>query len=143
MLAARSCASCASWNAPSAKLWLPKERLPGMSAQFDDGVERARRTSIESEIERRGITLRKSGAERIGPCPRCGGTDRFSVNPKLGVWNCRHCKAAYMPGDIIGWVQWLDGTEFVRAVETINQEPPPLNGHGHESGGSAPQQVAW
>jgi hypothetical protein len=113
-----------------------------MSAQFDDWVERARRTSIESEIERRGIALRKSGVERIGPCPRCGGTDRFSVNPK-GVWNCRHCKPADIAGDIIGLVQWLDGTEFVRAVETINQEPPPLNGHGRESGGGAPQQVAW
>jgi RecA-family ATPase len=114
-----------------------------MSAHFDDWVERARRTSIESEIMRRGITLRRSGAERIGPCPRCGGTDRFSVNPKLGVWNCRHCKPADIAGDIVGLVQWLDGTEFVRAVETINQEPPPLNGHGHESGGGAPQQVAW
>jgi hypothetical protein len=112
-----------------------------MSAQFDDWVERARRTSIESEIMRRGITLRRSGVERIGPCPRCGGDDRFSVNPKLGVWNCRHCKPADIAGDIIGLVQWLDGTEFVRAVETINQEPPPLNGHGRESGGAAPQQA--
>jgi DNA primase len=112
-----------------------------MSAQFDDWVERARKSPIELEIARRGIPLRRSGAERIGPCPRCGGEDRFSVKPSEGVWNCRGCKPDTIAGDIIGLVQWLDDAEFVRAVETINQEPPPLNGRGHD--GAAPQQVAW
>jgi hypothetical protein len=56
-----------------------------MSTAFEDWVDRARHSSIEAEIARRGIVLRRVGAELVGPCPRCGGTDRFSVNPRLGA----------------------------------------------------------
>jgi hypothetical protein len=38
-------------------------------------VRRARSVPIETEIERRGIKLKRSGQELIGPCPRCGGNE--------------------------------------------------------------------
>lgn len=107
-------------------------------ASFESLVEQARATSIESELDRRGIKLRKSGAERIGPCPKCGGTDRFSINVKDNVWNCRACKPDGISGDVIGFVEWYDGVEFREAVETLTGEAAPTrkpngggNGHAH------------
>jgi DNA primase len=59
----------------------------------------ARAVRLEDEIARRGIKLRKSGAELVGPCPVCrDGDDRFAINIKKQVWNCRHCKKG---GDVI------------------------------------------
>jgi len=91
--------------------------------------ERARNVKIEAELERRGITLRRKGKELIGPCPRCGdGDDRFGVNLKEQVWNCRVCKVG---GDTIKLVEHLDGVDFIAACTTLAGEPPPkakLNG---------------
>ena len=116
--------------------------MPGV---YDAWVERARAVPIESEIIRRGIKLRRSGSERIGPCPRCGGDDRFSINVKEGVWNCRQCKPADVAGDVIGLVEWLDNTDFNGACTTLAQEPMPSAGpNGKGNGGGTPQhEVAW
>jgi phage/plasmid primase-like uncharacterized protein len=78
-------------------------------------VERARSVRIECEIARRGITLKPDGAERIGPCPVCGGRDRFSINIRKQVFNCRGA----VGGDVITMVQHLDGCDFVTAVTTL------------------------
>ena len=100
-----------------------------MTTDFDAWVEAARSVPIESVLTRRGIHLRKSGIERIGPCPKCGGTDRFSINVKEGVWNCRGCKPEGISGDVIGLVEWLDGVDFKTAVETL--EGTRFNGGGN------------
>lgn len=107
-----------------------------VSTDFEQWVERARAVPIESEIVRRRITLRRSGSERIGPCPKCGGTDRFSVNVKEGVWNCRQCKPAEISGDVIGLVMHLDGCDFKTAVETLEGHSAPQpnsKGNGHDT----------
>jgi phage/plasmid primase-like uncharacterized protein len=49
----------------------------------------------------------------------CGGTDRFSINVKKQVWNCRGCG---LGGDVIALVKHLDGAGFVTAVETLAGE---------------------
>jgi DNA primase len=79
-------------------------------------IERARAVPIMDELTRRGIKLRRVGAEHVGPCPKCGGTDRFSVNPKKLVWNCRGCSTG---GDVIDLVQHLDGGTFDDNVTTL------------------------
>jgi phage/plasmid primase-like uncharacterized protein len=66
---------------------------------------------IEDEIARRGIKLR-GVVDRCGPCPRCGGTDRFSINTKKQVFNCRGSEG----GDVIALVQHIDGCGFLDAV---------------------------
>src|SRR5262252_809328 len=115
----------------------------------DQWIQRAREAPIEAEILRRGIVLRKSGSERIGPCPKCGGTDRFSINVRDNVWNCRQCKPDDISGDVIGLVMHLDDCGFETAVETLTQEPKP-NGHDDSNGrGTADnvrqlrREVAW
>jgi hypothetical protein len=94
------------------------------SADYDAWIVRARNVPIESEIERRGIKLNGKN-ERAGPCPKCGGDDRFSINVKKGVWNCRGCGVG---GDVIDLVQWLDGVDFIPAATTLAGEPPKPNG---------------
>jgi len=79
-------------------------------------IERARAVPIMDELTRRGIKLRRVGAEYVGPCPKCGGTDRFSVNPKKLVWNCRGCGTG---GDVIDLVHHLDGGTFDDNVTTL------------------------
>jgi hypothetical protein len=76
-------------------------------------AEQARMVRIEDEIARRGIKLR-GRVDRCGPCPRCGGgRDRFSINLKKQVWNCRICARG---GDVIALVQHLDGVGYLDAI---------------------------
>jgi AAA domain/Zinc-binding domain of primase-helicase len=115
-----------------------------LADDFQAWIARARAVPIESIIAQRRITLRRSGAERIGPCPKCGGRDRFSINIKHGVWNCRQCKPQDIAGDVIGLVEWLDGVEFTQAVETL-AGPQPTNakgGNGHDRGAALGPIVA-
>jgi DNA primase len=85
-----------------------------------DMAAEARSVRFEREIARRGIKLSAGIAERCGPCPVCGGTDRFSVNLKKQLWNCRRCERG---GDIIAFVQHVDGSDFKEAVATLVGEP--------------------
>jgi putative DNA primase/helicase len=77
---------------------------------------------IEDEVARRSIKLNGRGPERYGPCPVCGGTDRFSINIKKQVWNCRHCAKG---GDVIALVQHIDGADFKTAIRTLGAEDRP------------------
>jgi hypothetical protein len=106
---------------------------------FEAWVAKARAVLIEEEVERRGISLRGK-IDRCGPCPRCGGEDRFSINVREQLWNCRKCKTKQDKGDVIGFVQWYDGVDFVTAATTLAGEPPPKakpNGHDH----AEPRQI--
>jgi hypothetical protein len=109
-----------------------------MLTPYEEWVQRARDVSIEAEILRRGIQLKRQGVERVGPCPRCGGTDRFSINTVKGVFNCRGCAHG---GDVIELVEWLDDCQFQDAVETLTHEAKP-NGHAGPQQSSAPKPGA-
>jgi putative DNA primase/helicase len=87
---------------------------------FADFIAQARAVRIESELARRGIKLRGK-IERAGPCPVCGGHDRFSINTRKQLWNCRLCKKG---GDVIALVQFLDGCEFRAACDILTAETP-------------------
>lgn len=88
---------------------------------FKDWVQRARSAPIEAELNRRGIKLRRVGLEHVGACPKCGGDDRFAINVKKQVFNCRGCGAG---GDVIGLVQQLDSVDFTTACTTLAGQPP-------------------
>jgi putative DNA primase/helicase len=87
----------------------------------------ARSVRIEDQLVRRGIRLRGK-VERDGPCPVCGGTDRFSINTRKQVFNCR----GFGGGDVIAMVQHLDGCSFAAAVRTlagiVPDRPAPMVG---------------
>jgi hypothetical protein len=89
-----------------------------------DHISAARNIPIEQVINQRGIKLRGK-VERVGPCPLCGGTDRFSINTKKNVFNCRGCDVG---GDVIALVQHLDGCDFNAAITTLAGSAPKANG---------------
>jgi CHC2 zinc finger/D5 N terminal like len=97
-------------------------------------TNRARAVPIESLIGQRGLKLRREGAEFVGPCPRCGGDDRFAINVKKQVFNCRGCG---IKGDVIAFVQCLDGCDFNSACATLAGEPPPKKASGKGDGKDA------
>jgi Toprim domain/CHC2 zinc finger len=78
--------------------------------------------SLEKEISRRGIKLSGRGPERYGPCPVCSGRDRFSINTKKNVWNCRGCARG---GDVIALAMHLDGCDFATALRTLGVKDRP------------------
>jgi phage/plasmid primase-like uncharacterized protein len=88
---------------------------------FDQWAAKARAVPIEHEIERRAIHL-TGKIDRCGPCPKCGGADRFAINIKKQVWNCRGCNTG---GDVIKLVEHLDGVDFIGACAILTGELPP------------------
>ncbi len=85
-------------------------------------VADARAVRVEEVISRRSIKLRRAGNELVGPCPVCGGRDRFGVNLRKNVWNCR---GSGRGGDAIALVEYLDGADFLAACEWLTGYPPP------------------
>lgn len=76
-------------------------------ADFSDDhrLEEARAIPIGDVVAKLEIEgLKRGGHELIGPCPECGGTDRFGVNLRKGLFQCRRCGAK---GDGIAMVRWL------------------------------------
>jgi putative DNA primase/helicase len=85
-------------------------------------VAQAREADIRALAERLGSKLKRAGAsEYVGPCPVCGGKDRFGVNIKKQLWNCRSCGKG---GDVIDLTQHAGGATFAEAVAALTGETP-------------------
>ncbi len=97
-----------------------------------DIIALARSVRIEDEIARRGIRLRGK-VESEGPCPVCDGTNRFSINIRKQVFNCR----GFGGGDVIAMVQHIDSCDFTTAVYTLTGTEP-----GRPSARPDPAKVA-
>jgi len=91
------------------------------SPAFDAWIERAKAVGVDEVVARRAIKLKGRNGKLAGPCPKCGGDDRFAVNVKKQIWNCRGCQTG---GDIIALIQHLDGVDFTSAVRTLAGEMP-------------------
>ncbi len=81
-------------------------------------IARARDQDLREVAEQLGAKLKRSGAEFVGPCPRCGGRDRFAVNPRRGLWNCRGCGCG---GDVVSLVQRLTGRSFAESARWLDR----------------------
>ncbi|MBS4018746.1 MAG: hypothetical protein KGZ68_10965 [Dechloromonas sp.] len=95
-------------------------------AAMEDWISRARESAPLEVAQALGAKLKRAGsAEHIGPCPACGGTDRFSINTKDRVFNCRGSGG----GDVITMAAHILGLDakkdFIAVCESILQEPPP------------------
>ena len=88
-----------------------------MSSRNDDGrVAKARESNILEIAGELGARLKRvTATEHVGPCPICGGTDRFSVNTKDRVFNCRGAGG----GDVIAMVEHVRACSFVEALDYI------------------------
>lgn len=92
-------------------------------AAWTEWIDLARSADLLGTAQSFGVHLKKSGtAEWEGPCPICGGKDRFSINTKKRVCNCRQCD---LKGNVIAFVEAVTSSGFIEAVETINGTPRP------------------
>jgi hypothetical protein len=83
-------------------------------------VEQARASDMLRLAAAHGAQLSRYGhsGEYVGACPVCGdGRDRFSINSKKGVFNCRVCgKGGHGAIDL---EMFLGGCDFVEAVKWL------------------------
>jgi hypothetical protein len=92
-------------------------------AAWNQWIEQAKNAEILGVVSSFGAQLKRTGtAEFAGPCPLCAGTDRFSVNVKKKVCNCRKCG---LKGDVVNFVETMTGGSFLDACERINGTPRP------------------
>jgi hypothetical protein len=100
--------------------------MPAIAGQsvWSEWIEQARKADILATVMSfPTVQLKQNGtAEWKGPCPSCGGTDRFSVNVKKQVCNCRKCD---IKGDVIHFVEVMTGGGFIDSCEYINKTPRP------------------
>jgi hypothetical protein len=89
-------------------------------------IELAKSEDILRVAQDLGAKLKKvATAEWAGPCPIDGGTDRFSVNTRKQVFNCRGGSDG--GGDIIKMVCHCLGSSVAEACERITGKPRPDN----------------
>lgn len=101
------------------------------SPEMETWIDLARQVSTYDAFTklRNQPKLHKTSEGWAGPCPSCGDggrpatADRFSINTKEGVWNCRKC--GKHGGDGIELVVEMDGETFFTAVEVLNGTPRP------------------
>jgi len=78
---------------------------------------------VEQIIERYGIELRPSGCALVGRCPfhDDGGRPNLYVYPSTDSWYCYRCSAG---GDVISFVERIEGVGFCEAVVRLTGERP-------------------
>ncbi len=77
---------------------------------------------VEEIIERYGIELRPSGAALVGRCPfhDDGGRPNLYVYAGTQSWYCYRCNVG---GDVISFVERIEGVGFPDAVTRLTGEP--------------------
>lgn len=105
------------------------------SSAMEEWIAKARAMPIDQVLDRvaphHGVRFR--GRKGSGPCPACGGSTRstrFSVDLERGLF---HCFVSGEGGDAIKLVQYVEGADFLGAVETITGEPAPSREKGRLS----------
>lgn len=84
-----------------------------------EAIGRAAQADLLAVAHDLGTRLKRVGPaspEYYGPCPGCGGKDRFSVNTRKQIWNCRGCAKG---GDVVDLLRHIGGLTFANAVETL------------------------
>jgi phage/plasmid primase-like uncharacterized protein len=88
-----------------------------------ESIDRARQVGILPTAQRFVILKHVAANEWAGPCPSCGGDDRFAVNTRKQVFNCRGCGAS---GGVIDLVMLALGVGFADAVAGLAGASPNL-----------------
>lgn len=103
---------------------------------FNAWRDEAEGIDLVAFVQGRGHKLRRTGAEWIGPCPRCGGTDRFSINPRERVFNCR----GFGGGSFIDAVMHIDDCDFLTACEAMTGRPAPAKAKRQRKAAAKPAE---
>jgi hypothetical protein len=86
-------------------------------------VERARGADLKATAESLGARLKRvSATELAGPCPRHAGRDRFSINVRKQLWNCRGSEGG---NDSISLASHVLGLNFRAVIRFLTGEDAP------------------
>ena len=101
----------------SCRLFSPRGnrvRWKGLEVSAEDPrLIEAKAMPIADIAERLGVSgLKRCGIELTGACPVCGGDDRFSINTRKNIFNCRTC----VGGDGIKLVELVNDCDFKTAL---------------------------
>lgn len=83
-------------------------------------IEQAKQTNLISLAERYTTLRRESWKEYSGPCPHYGrgcAADNDGFHVGVDWFFCRKCHPDF--GDAIEFVRWLEGVDFVGAIERL------------------------
>src|SRR5262245_3881600 len=101
------------------------EGIPAQGASREEWralVDAARGSDMLALAQAHGARLRRSAQEWVGPCPRCGGHDRFAINRRKNVFNCRGCGKGGGPIDL---EMLLGDCDFIEAVRRLTDTTSP------------------
>jgi phage/plasmid primase-like uncharacterized protein len=79
-------------------------------------IAEAKGVDIRLAAERFTALRRATATEFVAACPVCRGTDRFGVNTRKQVFNCRGCEAK---GDVIDLMRFAEEIGFREAVDRL------------------------
>jgi DNA primase len=86
-------------------------------AIVDEDIERIRSSVSIVDIIQTYVALKKSGGNWVGLCPfHAEKSGSFSVREQTGRYHCFGCSAA---GDVFKFIQEIEHTDFVGAVEQL------------------------
>jgi DNA primase len=86
-------------------------------AIVDEDIARVRDATDMVQIVTQHLALKRVGSRWVGLCPfHQENSPSFSVNAELGLYYCFGCRAS---GDAIRFVQEMEHTDFVGAVEHL------------------------
>ncbi|MDP2354606.1 MAG: DNA primase [Beijerinckiaceae bacterium] len=97
-------------------------------AEFEDWIGRARRAPVREYLQRKGLWTQRMMGDRGTACPACGGDDRFAINTRKNLWNCRK---SGMGGGALAFeahlrgLDALRGQDFLDAAEAVTGEAAP------------------
>jgi len=81
-------------------------------------VAKARDADFMETLEALDLKLKRvTSTERAGPCPVCNGDNRFGVNIRNRLWNCRGCGKG--GSDALSLLMHGRGLDFISAVESL------------------------
>ncbi len=94
--------------------------MPDSAPDLRDVIEQVKeRVEIDTVIGRR-VQLQRRGSRLVGLCPfHPEKTPSFSVTPEKGFFKCFGCGKG---GDVLSFVQELDGLNFLEALRLLAEE---------------------
>jgi len=95
-----------------------------MSFLDDPRILEAKGIPMQEVVFRLGIAgLLAQGGELVGPCPLCGGKDRFAINLRSNLFQCRKCDDV-AGGDQIALVMQIQNMSFPAALKWLCGDAP-------------------
>jgi DNA primase len=84
---------------------------------------------IAEVVESYGLSLSRSGSDLVGRCPfhPDGGRTNFYVYARSNRWRCYRCAVG---GDVLDFVQRIEGVGFLEAARILSAGHPRVPGRG-------------